>query len=132
MWESLDPSWQMWLQYAIGGYQEGLRLDSIQASHPIEVPVNKATEISQIFDDISYNKGCAVIRMISRNLGIDVFIEGVRKYLKKAAYGNALTSDLWAALSEASGKDVVKLMGAWTKHGSFSSFVFPIQSVRNA
>jgi aminopeptidase 2 len=115
----------MWLQYAIMGYQEGLLLDSNKASHPIEVPVHKATEISQIFDDISYDKGCAVLRMISRHVGIEVFIKGVQKYLKKAAYGNALTSDLWEALSEVSGQDVVKIMGTWTKHGAFSSLMFP-------
>ncbi|KAG0651089.1 Aminopeptidase 2 [Hyphodiscus hymeniophilus] len=115
-WETLDPSWQMWLQYAVGGYQEGLVSYSNKASHPIEVPVNKATEINQIFDDISYNKGCGVIRMISRHLGVEIFIKGVQNYLKEAAYGNALTSDLWAALSEVSGKDVAKMMGTWTKH----------------
>jgi len=109
----------MWLQYAVGGYQDGLMLDSNRASHPVEVPVNKATEISQIFDDISYNKGCGVIRMISRHVGVEVFIKGVRTYLKKAAYGNALSSDLWDALSEVSGQDVSRMMGTWTKHGTY-------------
>lgn len=121
-WETLEPSWQMWQKYANAGYQKALSLDGNKASHPVEVPVNNATEIAQIFDDISYDKGCAVIRMISRHLGIEVFVKGVQKYLKRAAYGNSLTRDLWDALSEVSGQDVAKIMETWTKNGKYSSF----------
>lgn len=75
-WETLEPSWQMWQNYATGGFQSALKLDSNRASHPIEVPVSKASEVAQVFDSISYDKGCAVIRMISRHLGIEVFVKG--------------------------------------------------------
>ncbi|CZR66799.1 related to puromycin-sensitive aminopeptidase and related aminopeptidases [Phialocephala subalpina] len=114
-WETLEPAWQMWQDYAIGGYQAGLSLDSNKASHPIEVPVSKVSQINQIFDDISYNKGCAVIRMIAKYLGTEKFIEGVQFYLKKHAYGNTKTTDLWDALSHSSGEDVGTLMETWTK-----------------
>ena len=43
-------------------------------------------------------------------------MEGVRRYLKKHAYGNTQTSDLWAALADASGKPVEKVMDIWTKN----------------
>jgi aminopeptidase 2 len=43
-------------------------------------------------------------------------MEGIRRYLKKHAYGNTQTGDLWAALSDASGKDVEKVMDIWTKN----------------
>jgi aminopeptidase 2 len=115
-WETLNPEWQMWENFASGVYQDGLLLDANRQSHPIEVPVNKPSEITQIFDAISYNKGCAVIRMIAGLLGVDVFVKGVQMYLKKHAYGNAKTSDLWIALSEVSGKDVAGMMETWTKH----------------
>jgi len=64
-WEILEPGWKMWESYASGGFQDGLELDSNRASHPIKVPVNRAGEINQNFDNISYAKGCAVVRMIS-------------------------------------------------------------------
>jgi aminopeptidase 2 len=115
-WETLDPSWQMWENFAVGGYQEGLELDSNKESHPIEVVVNKASEIGQIFDAISYCKGAAVIRMMAGLLGVDVFVKGVQRYLKEHAYGNAKTSDLWEALSLVSSKDVAASMESWTKH----------------
>ncbi|RFU30932.1 hypothetical protein B7463_g5427, partial [Scytalidium lignicola] len=114
-WETLNPGWQMWQNYATEGYQLGLLLDSNRASHPIEVPVNRTSEINQIFDDISYSKGCAVIRMISDILGIETFLEGIRLYLKRHTYGNTNTQDLWDALSEVSKRDVGVLMENWTR-----------------
>jgi len=78
--------------------------------------VKRADEINQIFDAISYSKGSCVLRMISTYLGEDTFLEGVRRYLKKHAYGNTQTGDLWAALGDASGKPVDEVMNTWTKH----------------
>lgn len=110
------PEWKVWETFVIDTLQGALALDSLRSSHPIEVPVKRAEEINQIFDSISYSKGSAVLRMISKYLGEDVFIDGVRRYIKKHAWGNTQTGDLWAALSEASGKDVPHVMDIWTKY----------------
>jgi aminopeptidase 2 len=109
------PDWRVWEGYVINHLQSALGLDSLRSSHPVEVPVFRADEINQIFDHISYAKGSCVLRMISKYLGEDTFMKGIRRYLKKHAYGNTETSDLWAALSDASGKNVGKVMDIWTK-----------------
>ncbi|KAK9475131.1 peptidase family M1-domain-containing protein [Dipodascopsis tothii] len=109
------PDWKVWETYVTDNLQAALRLDGLRSSHPIEVPVKRADEINQIFDAISYSKGSCVLRMVSKFLGEDVFIAGVRVYLKRHQYGNTQTSDLWDALSEVSGKDVSSLMASWTK-----------------
>lgn len=57
--------------------------------------------------------------MISTYLGEDAFLEGVRRYIKKHAYGNTQTNDLWAALEDASGKPVKEIMSIWTKNVGF-------------
>lgn len=113
------PEWKVWQGYVTDNLQSALGLDSLRSSHPIEVPVKRADEINQIFDAISYSKGSCVLRMISKHLGEDVFLEGIRRYLKKHAYGNTQTGDLWAALSDASGKDVERIADIWTKHTGF-------------
>ncbi|PSN60535.1 hypothetical protein BS50DRAFT_579067 [Corynespora cassiicola Philippines] len=113
------PDWKVWEGYVTDNLASALSLDSLRSSHPIEVPVKRADEINQIFDAISYSKGSCVLRMISKYLGEDVFMEGIRRYLKKHAYGNTQTGDLWAALSDASGKDVEKVMDIWTKKVGF-------------
>ncbi|KAK4230468.1 putative mitochondrial aminopeptidase 2 precursor [Podospora fimiseda] len=113
------PEWKVWETYVVDNLQRALSLDSLRSSHPIEVPVKRADEINQIFDAISYSKGSCVLRMISTSLGEDTFLEGVRRYLKKHAYGNTQTGDLWASLAEASGRNVEEVMQVWTKNIGF-------------
>ena len=60
-----------------------------------------------------------MIRMLSNHLGQDVFLKGVGAYLKTHAYGNARTTDLWAALSKSSGLDVQSFMEPWIKKIGF-------------
>ena len=109
------PEWKVWEAYVSEELPSALGRDSLRNSHPIEIPLTRVDQIVQIFDPISYSKGSAVIRMISKNLGEPVFLEGIRRYLKTHAYGNTKTSDLWSALSDASGKDVGAIMAVWTK-----------------
>lgn len=90
--------------------QLAFQLDSLRSSHPIEVPVKTALEIDQVFDHISYLKGSSTIRMLSTHLGVETFLAGVAKYLKKHKFGNATTEDLWAALGEEAGIDVSAFM----------------------
>lgn len=125
------PDWKVWEQYVTDSLQQALALDALRSSHPIEVPVKKADEINQIFDAISYAKGSSLLKMISRWLGEDVFIKGVSNYLKKHKYGNTQTSDLWEALSEASGKNVVEVMDVWTKKMGFPVITVTEDSANN-
>ncbi|KAL3958106.1 hypothetical protein ACCO45_008684 [Purpureocillium lilacinum] len=110
------PEWKVWETYVTDNLQSALGLDSLRSSHPIEVPVKRADEINQIFDAISYSKGSCILRMISTHIGEDTFLEGVRQYLKKHAYGNTQTGDLWDALSAASGQPIHDIMSTWTKN----------------
>ena len=112
--DELFPDWQMWTQFIANEQQPALKLDALDNTHPIEVPINHPDEIRTIFDAISYNKGASVIHMLHGYLGANDFKEGLRHYLKQHEYGNAVTSDLWAALEKASGKPVRKFMHAWT------------------
>src|ERR1700712_3954110 len=101
------------------GVQQAFHLDSLRASHPIEVPVKNALEVDQIFDHISYLKGSSVIRMLSSHLGNETFLLGVSNYLKAHKFSNATTNDLWSALSEASGQDINKFMDPWIRKIGF-------------
>ena len=112
--DKLFPSWQVFKTFVARDLSYGMHADSQRASHAIQVPVSSGEEIDQIFDGISYSKGASVIRMLENYLGREIFSQGVNNYLKKHAYGNATTNDLWDSLSEASGQDIGKLMGEWT------------------
>ena len=53
--------------------------------------------------------------MAYETLGADDFKKGLQIYMKRHAYGNTITTDLWSAWSEASGRDVNALMRSWTE-----------------
>lgn len=45
--------------------------------------------------------------------------QGLHQYLHRHQYGNTVTTDLWAALSESSGKPVQSWMESWTRQTGF-------------
>ena len=112
--DHIFPKWEIWTQFVAGELGTALALDSLANTHPIEVTVNHPAEISEIFDKVSYAKGASVLRMLWKYLGEKAFQKGLQHYLKKHAYSNAKTEDLWKALEEVSGKPVGKIMANWT------------------
>lgn len=117
--DHMFPDWGMWTQFISDEQATGLKLDSLEHTHPIEVPIKHPDEIRTIFDAISYQKGSSVIHMLHNYLGATVFRDGLRHYLKRHAYDNTDTVDLWASLEEISGKPVKKFMHAWTSQPGY-------------
>lgn len=117
--DSIFPEWQLWTQFAVDEQQQALKLDALEHTHPIEVPVHHPDEIRAIFDAISYSKGAGVIHMLHEYLGHDAFRDGLRHYLNTHSYGNTDTADLWDSLELISGKPVSNFMHAWTSQSGF-------------
>ncbi|XP_037441407.1 aminopeptidase M1-C-like [Triticum dicoccoides] len=116
--DSSFPQWKIWTQF-LDRTTTALRLDSLEASHPIEVEIHHASEVDQIFDAISYDKGASVIRMLQSYLGAEHFQKAMASYMKKYAYSNAKTEDLWAVLEKETGEPVKDLMTTWTKQKGY-------------
>jgi hypothetical protein len=53
--------------------------------------------------------------MIRAVLGMKAFQSGLGAYMKKHAYGNTETYDLWKAWEESSGLPVQEMMASWTE-----------------
>ncbi|CAO1624129.1 unnamed protein product [Sympodiomycopsis kandeliae] len=130
--DKVYPEWDSGSEFIATHWERALNLDSKRSSHPIEVrldagydpkssdePPNLELLVNQIFDAVSYSKGASVLRMLSSVVGEDVFLKGVSLYLKKLAYGNSVTNDLWNGISEASGQDVPKIMKNWVLEQGF-------------
>ncbi|XP_022788315.1 puromycin-sensitive aminopeptidase-like [Stylophora pistillata] len=109
------PEFDVWTQFVSTDFASALKLDALNNSHPIEVPVGHPGEIDEIFDTICYNKGASVIRMLHQYVGNQEFRKGLNHYLKTFEYNAASTEDLWASLSHASSKPVADVMETWTK-----------------
>jgi alanyl aminopeptidase len=80
--------------------------DSLVSARQIRQPITSEDDILNAFDGITYDKGASVLNMFESYLGPDVFMRGVREYLKDHAWGNATSNDFAQAISKASGKDV--------------------------
>ncbi|XP_062097259.1 aminopeptidase M1-like isoform X2 [Humulus lupulus] len=122
--DSLFPEWKVWTQF-LDGSIEGLRLDGLEGSHPIEVEIRLVSQIQDIFDAISYKKGASVIRMLQSYIGAECFQRSLALYIERHAFSNAKTEDLWAALEEGSGEPVNRLMSSWTKQTGY-----PVVSIK--
>lgn len=120
------PQWELWTQFSINEQQIALKADALEHTHPIEVPVKHPDEVRTIFDVISYQKGASVIHMLHDYLGAEPFRDGLRHYLKKHAYKNTDTVDLWQALEDIANKPVKNFMSAWTNQTGF-----PLLTVSN-
>src|SRR5918992_664952 len=87
------------------------RQDQPPSTHPIsaDIPDIRAVEVN--FDGITYAKGAAVLKQLVAYVGRDNFLEGVRRYFQRHAWGNTVLTDLLDALEETSGRDLT----AWSK-----------------
>jgi aminopeptidase N len=87
------------------------RQDQLPSTHPIsaDIPDIRAVEVN--FDGITYAKGASVLKQLVAYVGRDNFLEGVRRYFQRHAWGNTVLADLLDALEETSGRDLT----AWSK-----------------
>jgi aminopeptidase N len=115
--DDLNPEWGSLTQSVAFDRQGAISRDARVTTHPIIQHVETPDQISQAFDDITYRKGEAVIRMLEGAVGPDVFRTGVRSYMAKYKYGNTVTDQLWAEVSAAAGKPVKPMMDSFTTQG---------------
>jgi alanyl aminopeptidase len=80
--------------------------DSLVSARQIRQPIVTPDDIINAFDGITYDKGASVLNMFESYVGHDVFLGGVRAYLKDHAFGNATSSEFAAAISKAAGTDL--------------------------
>ena len=89
--------------------------DAYQNSHPIEMTIRRPTEIDEIFDDITYEKGSSVIRLLHAYIGNNAFRVGLSNYLAEYAYKNTVTENLWSHLSDAANRSHLSdVLSTWT------------------
>jgi aminopeptidase N len=116
--EHFHPEWRPYLAN-IGDRERVMNLDARKTTHPIQTPVETEAQAADAFDDITYEKGQAFLRMLEAYLGEDAFRKGIRAYMQKHQYSNTTSADLWTALERASGKPVGKLASDWTTQPGF-------------
>jgi len=110
--DAWKPEWRRWDSFTVSR-AAAMQVDGLKSTRPIEFPVEKPEEAAGMFDVLTYEKGASVLRMLEQYLGADAFRDGIRLYLRRHAYANAETTDLWDALEESTRQPVRALMDTW-------------------
>ena len=92
---NLHPEWDIDKTGTAFASRAAMRRDSFATTHPVVQHVATVEQASQAFDQITYDKGEAVIGMLEDYVGADHWRAGVRSYIKQHQYGNAVTDALW-------------------------------------
>ncbi|XP_077988232.1 aminopeptidase N-like [Glandiceps talaboti] len=118
------PEYQLRDQFFLKDHtHRAMRLDEHGSSRPLVTPVGFYSEISGIFDILAYDKGAAIVLMMSGFLGELDLLQGLRHYLHQHPYGVAVTDDLWADLTQSLGGtyglDFKEIMDPWVLQMGF-------------
>ena len=111
--DHFHPEWHMWMA-SIDNRENAMREDARAGTHPIITPIKDVLMADQAFDNITYQKGQAVIRMLESYVGEDAFRAGIRAYMKDHAYGNTVTDDLWRELDKTSPTPITRIAHDFT------------------
>lgn len=117
------PSWKFWESFNIEK-AGAMRIDGLHASRSIEFPVATPEDARAMFDVLTYEKGCAILRMLELYIGEEVFRKGCSIYMHRHAFANTETNDLWSALQDAVDEaqltiPVGKMMDTWVFQQGF-------------
>ena len=116
--DHFNPEWRVWLRQH--SYKNVvMSLDARKTTHPIQQPVNTPAEANRVFDEITYGKGEAFLRMMETFIGEAAFREGIRAYMRLHQYSNTTTADLWEALGKKAGKRISTIASNWTEQPGF-------------
>ena len=95
--DHFNPTWHLW-ERVNGDVEEAMQTDGQVTTHPVQTAVADDTQADAAFDEITYQKGGAFIRMTEEYLGENTFRDGIRQYMRENAYSNTTSANLYAAL----------------------------------
>lgn len=89
------------------------RQDQLPSTHPIAADMSDLEAVRVNFDGITYAKGASALRQLVAWVGEEQFIEGIKAYFKRHAWGNTELDDLLDALEESSGRELRSWSQQW-------------------
>ncbi|CAJ0588782.1 unnamed protein product [Cylicocyclus nassatus] len=100
--DQLSKSMRMEDFRIVDSVELSLTTDS-SGSHPLLFALDRIDDLPSLFDDITYDKGGAILKMVATVVGRDNFLKSIHHYINKFAYSTAKTRDFEIALNEAIG-----------------------------
>ncbi len=125
--DAFRPEWKRWLEFAAAERPWAFKTDELAGTRPVEFEVRSPAQAEGMFDGITYGKGSAVLRMMEQYVGEEPFRAGVESYLRRHAYGNTETSDLWESLDGSTGRPVGEIMDTWILQGGYPQLTVRVE-----
>ena len=91
--------------------------DSLIAARKVHNPILEHGDIEGSFDEISYQKGGALLDMFEGWMGRDRFRQAIRRYIAAHAWGNAASRDFIAALAAESKPEIAAAFESFLEQG---------------
>ena len=116
--DHFNPEWQVPLRRR-QPIDQAMVKDASSATRAIRSGAVHEDRVFDVFDDITYTKGGAVLSMIEGWLGPAVFQKGLAAYMQQRRFSNATAADLWFHMGQAAGRDVSRMARSWTDQKGF-------------
>lgn len=110
-----------WTSFANIEKSWAYRQDQLPSTHPIAADIVDLHAVEVNFDGITYAKGASVLKQLVAYVGLEHFLDGLKVYFGKHAWGNATLADLLGALEEASGRDLSWWSAQWLETTGLNS-----------
>ena len=111
--ESATRFTDAWAGFLAGAKLWGYASDMAPTTHPIRQPAEDVAAAAASFDGITYPKGAAVLKQLFAFVGEKQFVDGLKAYFSKHAWGNTRLDDLMSELGSASGRDLTEWTRGW-------------------
>uniref|UniRef100_A0A182W7Y5 Aminopeptidase N n=1 Tax=Anopheles minimus TaxID=112268 RepID=A0A182W7Y5_9DIPT len=122
------PEMEIAKMYTVDKMHNVFQTDSLSSSRPMTYYVNTQTEISNIFDDIAYDKGGSVLLMFYHTFGKAPFRDAMIHYLNSNALQSGTPEKLAEAMqitmfdtltSDNLGFNASSLLRSWTEQAGY-------------
>ncbi|KAK5867984.1 hypothetical protein PBY51_012433 [Eleginops maclovinus] len=121
--DAVEPDFQSREVYILDNLHSAFEADALASSCPLSTSqedVQTNSQITGVFNTITYSKGAAVLVMLADIVDKPVFDKAIRRYLSDWKYKNTDQNILWEYIQKADDENdgstnVAEVMDTWTK-----------------
>jgi len=121
-WTILENNYPQFDSNLLLTQENAFPADQSTTAKAIRKPI-RSTEDALEGAGLNYTKGNALLRMIERYVGKDVWQRAIREYIREHAWGNTTERDLWDAVAKESGLDVYSIASGFLNQPGFALII---------
>jgi len=120
------PEFRLHLQQVTAS-QVAMRTDALPSVLAVRRHVTAQDDPEQFVDELTYNKGKAVLEMTEHWIGPANFQAAMRTYFLQHRWGNTTSADLWAAFDRSSGGNISAMLATFVDQPGIPAVDFTLR-----